>query len=53
MEGSHKRKTLTDINTVSLQKKPQTSIGSYFGLLKTTKIAVEKKKENGSKNRSQ
>ena len=53
MEGSHKRKTLIDINTVPLQKKPQTSIGSYFGLPKTTKIAVEKKKENESKNRSQ
>ena len=45
MEGSHKRKTLIDINTVPLQKKPQTSIGSYFGLTKTNKIAVEKKRK--------
>ena len=45
MEGSHKWKTVIDINTVPLQKKPQTSIGTYFGLQKTTKIAVEKKKK--------
>ena len=53
MEGSQKRKTLIDIDTVPLQKKPQASIGSYLGLPKTTKITVEKKKENGSKNRPQ
>ena len=53
MEGSHKRKTVIDINTVPLQKNPQTSTGSYFGLPKTTKIAIETKKENGSKNRPQ
>ena len=45
MEGSHKQKTVIDIDTVPLQKKPQTSIGSYFGLPKTTKIAIEKKKK--------
>ena len=45
MEGSHKWKTVTDIDTVPLQKKSQTSIGSYFGLPKTTKIAVKKKKK--------
>ena len=27
MEGSHKQKTVIDINTVPLQKKLQTSIG--------------------------
>ena len=45
MEGSHKQKTVVDIDTVPLQKKPQTSIGSYFGLMKTNKIAVEKKRK--------
>ena len=44
MEGSQKQKTVIDINTEPLQKKPQTSIGSYFGLPKTTKIVIEKKK---------
>ena len=45
MESSHKQKTVFDINTVPLQKKPQTSICSYFGLPKTTKIATEKKRK--------
>ena len=46
MEGSHKqKKTFIDIDTVPLHKKPQTSIGSYFGLAKTTKISVEKKRK--------
>ena len=45
MESSHKQKTVFDINTVPLQKKPQTSICSYFGLPKTTKIATEKNKK--------
>ena len=45
MEGSHKRKTVIDIDTVPLQKNPQTSTGSYFGLPKTTKIAIETKKK--------
>ena len=40
MEGSHKQKTVIDNDTVPLQKKPQTNIGSYFGLPKTTKIAI-------------
>ena len=40
MEGSHKQKTVIDIDTVPLQKKPQTNIVSYFGLPKTTKIAI-------------
>ena len=42
MDGSRKRKTVIDNDTVPLQKKQQTSIGSYFGLPKTTRIAVEK-----------
>ena len=33
------------MDTVPLQKKPQTSIGSYFGITKTTKVAVEKKRK--------
>ena len=45
MESSHKQKTVIDIDRVPLQKKQQTSIGSYFGLPKTTKIAFEKKKK--------
>ena len=45
MEGSHKQETVIDIDTVPLQRNPQSSIGSYFGLPKTNKIAVEKKKK--------
>ena len=45
MEGSHKQKTVIDIDTVPLQKKPQTNIGSYFGLPKTTKIAIQNKRK--------
>ena len=45
MEGSHKEETVIHINTVPPQKKAQTSIGSYFELPKTTKIAIEIKKK--------
>ena len=33
------------MDTVPLQKKSQTNIGSYFGTTKTTKVVVEKKKK--------
>ena len=51
MEGSQKQKTVIDINTEPLQKKPHTSIGSYFGLPKQPKVSLRKK--NGSKNKPQ
>ena len=34
------------MDTVPLQKKPQTNIGSYFGITKTTKVVVEKKRKH-------
>ena len=45
MEGSHKEETVIHMDTVPPQKKAQTSIGSYFELPKTTKIAIEIKKK--------